>query len=64
MIHYEPFRKFLVTRLEIYEQLVEIEARSELEARTLVSNGYGVISSDPVYHSNMDSGSWTIEEVK
>ncbi len=64
MIHYEPEKTYLVTRIERYEQIVEIEATSEEVALDLVREGYGTINSDPEFHSFTDSSNWTVEEVK
>lgn len=62
--HYDPPKTYLVTRIERYEQLVEVEAVSEEAALRLVRDGYGTINSDPEFHSFTDSSNWTVEEVK
>jgi len=64
VIHYDPPRTYLITRIERYEQLVEVEATSKEEALRLAADGYGTINSDPEFHSFTDSSLWTVEEVK
>ena len=63
MKHYDPPRRFLVTRLEICEVLVDVEAPSADEARRLVYDDYGTIVTDPEFHSYTDPSLWTVEEV-
>jgi len=62
--HYDPLKYYYVTRVERYEQLVEVEAVSEEAAVLLVNAGCGIINSDPVFHSFTDSSLWDVEEVK
>jgi hypothetical protein len=64
MIHYNPPRIYLVTRIERYEQLVEVEAPSKEEALRLAADDCGTINSDPEFHSFTDSSTWAVEEVK
>jgi len=64
VIHYDPIKKFIVTRLEVYEQLVEVEAISAKKAVLAVQADDGIISSDPEFHSYFDSANWSVEEVK
>lgn len=64
MKHYEPLRTYFITRIERWEQLVEVEARSEQEALLRAKDDCGTINSDPVFHSFTDSFDWTVEEVE
>jgi len=61
--HYDPPKAYFVTRIERYEQLVEVEALSPEGALQLVRDGYGTINSDPEFHSFTDSSNWAVEEV-
>jgi hypothetical protein len=57
-------KSYRVTRLEIWEQVVEIEAESPEEAQRLVHDDYGEINSDAKYQGHHgDCGDWYVEEI-
>jgi hypothetical protein len=64
MIHYDLVKKFIVTRLEVYEQLVEVEATSVEKAVLAVQADDGIITCDPTFHSFFNSANWSVEEIK
>jgi hypothetical protein len=62
--HYDPVKKFIVTRLEVYEQLVEVKATSTEKAVLAVQADDGIITCDPIFHSFFDTANWTVEKVE
>jgi hypothetical protein len=64
MTHYDPVKKFIVTRLEVYEQLVEVKATSTEKAVLAVQADDCIITCDPIFHSFFNPCNWSVEEVK
>ena len=62
--HYDPIHTYLVTRIERWEQLIEVRATSPEEARRLAKQDYGMVNDDPVFHSYTDESLWTVEEIE
>ena len=55
--------KYLVTRKEIHEQIVEIEAESQEEARQKVSQGEGDNIGETEYYANYNGPEdWDVTE--
>lgn len=56
-------KTYLVTRLDIYEQIVEVEAESPVQARYKAWKGDCEIHSDPEFKDFLrPSENWTVEE--
>jgi dTDP-4-dehydrorhamnose 3,5-epimerase-like enzyme len=56
-------KTFLVTRLEVYEQLVSVTAENEEEAQRKVKDGHGEIHNDAEFQRFLgDCQDWTVEE--
>lgn len=56
--------RFHVTRKEIFDQIVEIDADDREEAIDLVADGSGDEIGEAEYHSTMNVDTWKCEEVK
>jgi hypothetical protein len=57
----DKMTKFIVTKIEKYEQFVEVEADSEDEAISKVNQGEGDYLDQPIYHSDASFDSWSVE---
>lgn len=58
----EATMKYIVTRKEVYDQGVEIEARFKEEALRLVADGEGKVNDDLFqYNRTLDTDTWTVE---
>ncbi len=54
---------FLVTKIERWEQLVQVEAKDKTEALDKAKEGDYTIHTDPEYHSDCNPDLWNIEEM-
>ena len=57
--------KYIVEKREVWTQMVEVEAESDLEAIKAVSNGHGTeIDNTLEYSHDMPVDSWTTDKVE